>query len=266
MTDVTRYVELPLFLGLTEHKENVFTDLVKMPSLFAFGDTFTGKTMWEMNVLLTLMKHLTPDRLKLVIIDTKMVDFYPFRESKYLMDKVIDNPGDAIDCFKGIENEIDNRYRTFSQAGVRNIDDYNEKSNTKMPYIVCLIDEIAEIIINFPKETESFIKKVCMMGRAGGIHLIAGTNEVMPEVMTPNLRLNLKNLMVFKMRSGRYATDYMQAYLEGMKPDELEKPGDHIYKPAYDEPIKLRGKYIPDEEVESIIRELNSKKVKHKEK
>ena len=254
MTEETRKLKLPIFLGINDKKEEVFVDMTRMPYFFAIGDTLTGKTMWEINVLLTLMDNLSPEMLKLVIIDTKMVDFYPFRDSKYLMGEMITETSNAVDCFKGITNEIENRYRIFSKAGVRNIEEYNAKSETKIPYIVCVIDEIAEIIINFPKETEEFFEKICSMASPVGIHLIAGTSEVMPEVMTPKVRLNFKNFMTFKMRKERYDIDYMRAYLEGLEPDTLNGKGDHFFKPAYDEPIRLDGKFISDEDIEKRIK------------
>lgn len=260
MTTITsepKDLKLPIFIGRNEQNEDVYADLRRIHYFFAIGDTGSGKTVWEVNVLLGLMQHLTPEMLKLVIIDTKMVDFYQFKESKYLMEEMITETSDAVDCFKGIMNEIENRYRILSKAGVCRIEDYNAKNETKIPYIVCIIDEIAEIIINFKKETEEFFRRICMMARPVGVHLIAGTGEVMPEVMTPEVRLNFNNFMVFKMHKGRYDIDYMRAYLEGLEPDVLKGRGDHFFKPACDEPIRLRGKYISDEEIEKIIKKYS---------
>ena len=156
MTTITsepKDLKLPIFIGRNEQNEDMYADLSRTHYFLTIGDTGSGKTVWEINALLTLMQNLTPEMLKLVVVDTKMVDFYPFKESKYLMGEMITETSDAVDCFKGIVSEMENRYRILSQAGASRIEDYNAKNETKIPYIVCLIDEIAEIIINFKKET-----------------------------------------------------------------------------------------------------------------
>lgn len=245
-------LELPIFMGIDDQKEEIYGDLARICNLLVIGDTGTGKTMWLINATLSLIDKYRSDVLRLGVIDTRFVDFYPFENLKHLMWQTGCNSATAIERFKEVEKEIEERYRRMASLGVRNLAKYNEKSKDKMPYIVCIIDEIAEPMVEYPKETTEFFDKVIGMGRAAGVFLLASTKEIMPEVMSPKVRLLFKNIIAYYMRPARCDTDYMKAYLEEVEPYTLENLGDHIYKNEYEPPVKLSGRFVDDETIEKI--------------
>lgn len=250
-------LKLPVFMGLDEQNEEVYADLAKIPHLLVIGDTGTGKTMWLTNAILTLIRKYSSDMLKLSLIDCGYVDYFGFEKLKHLMGPSGTDATGAIERLKALDNEITERYRRMSQLGVRNIEEYNQKSEEKLPYIVCVIDEIAELMVNYQKETEEFLERITHMGRAPGIHLMAGTREVMPEVMSPKVRLYLKSFIAYGIREPRYDIDYMRAYLDGVEPKYLNKLGDHIYKNEFEAPIKLGGRFISDEDIAAEVEKIN---------
>ena len=256
MTNETNELKLPILMGLNEQNEEVYADLAKIPHLLVIGDTGTGKTTWITNAILTLIRKYTSDMLKISLIDCGYVDYFGFENLKHLTAKTGTDATGALERLKAIDNEITERYRRMSKLPVRNIEEYNQKSEEKLPYIICVIDEIAEIMVEHQQEMEEFLYRITHMGRAPGIHLIASTREVMPEVMSPKIRLFLRSFVAYYIREPRYDIDYMKAYLEGVEPNELDKLGDHIYKNEFEAPIKLGGRFIPDEEIAAEVEKL----------
>ena len=249
--------ELPLFVGTDENTQDLFMDFACVRRLLIIGDSGEGKSTLASNMILSLMQQLSPEQCQIALIDTRLLEFPLLENAKHIHSKAF-SVEDALDCLQHLDEIIRERYRILAKAECARISDYNAKSKEKLPYIVCFIDEIADMLVNYPDKATELLQRVCNGGPVG-VFLIAATKELMPEVFSAEIRLLFKNFITFEISEAKCDVDYIKVYLDGIEPWNLKKLGQHVLKMEYDEPMVLQGKLITDEEIEQKIASLSGK-------
>ena len=230
--------------------------LNKMPHLLIAGATGSGKSV-SMNAIITsILLSKKPDELKLLLIDPKKVEFAPFEKIPHLIGPVISDPMQAAAALNVVVKMMDERYETFSKVGVRNIAGFNEKVETfpeenltKMPWIIVIIDELADLMSVAGKDVETSIQRITQLARAAGIHLIVATQRPSVDVVTGVIKANIPSRIAFAVSS---AVD-SRTILDTTGAEKLLGYGDMLYVPM-GEPhaLRVQGVYVSDEEVSMI--------------
>ncbi|MDO7785819.1 FtsK/SpoIIIE domain-containing protein [Desulforamulus aquiferis] len=195
--------ELPLVVGVDDVGSPVLTDLVKVRHLLVAGATGAGKSWFLNEVLVTLITSKSPDDLKFVLVDPKKVELRPYHGMPHTI-KVATEVKDAVDALKMLVQEMDRRYKIFEEIGAKNIQQYRMKVSGKdslMPYIVGVIDELADLMVQAKKEVEPLIQRLAQLARAAGIHLIVATQRPSVDVITGVIKANLPSRIAFRMVS-----------------------------------------------------------------
>lgn len=196
---------LPFVCGIDMHNQPVFKCLTNAPHLLIAGETNSGKSVFVNALLITLILLKSPDELHLYLIDPKMVEFTNYERIPHVK-KLIINMEEAKETLESLTNEMDERYKLFSQKKVKKISDYNKKSNKRLPYIVCAIDEYNDLKMQY-KEVETIVERLGQKARAAGIHLIICTQRPDKNVMTGIIKANLPSKICFKLGgSSHYRT------------------------------------------------------------
>ena len=166
-------------------------DLAQMPHMLVAGATGSGKSVWINSMLLSLLVNKSPDELELVLIDPKRVELAPYRDLPHLMRPIVTDAGpEAAPTLQAVIGEMMGRYRAMEDAGVRNIATYNDSAETKLPYIVVVIDELADLMMTSAKDVEDALCRLAQMGRATGIHLVVATQRPSVDVITGLIKAN----------------------------------------------------------------------------
>jgi S-DNA-T family DNA segregation ATPase FtsK/SpoIIIE len=279
----------PLFLSLGKDigGKAVYADLAKMPHLLIAGTTGSGKSVAINSMILSILYRLSPENCRLILIDPKMLEFTPYNGIPHLLTPVVTDPGKAVVALKWAVREMEDRYRAMSQMGVRNIDGYNEKlreaqkSGTKlkrvvqtgfipenrrpiyeeqelgfnfMPYIVIIVDEMADLRIVDGKDVESSVQRLAQMARAAGIHLIMSTQRPSVDVITGTIKANFPTRISLSVTSKIDS----RTILGEMGAEQLLGRGDMLYMPSGQRPIRVHGPFVSDLEVEEIVNFLIS--------
>lgn len=268
---------LPLALGKTISGDAFIADLAKMPHLLIAGSTGSGKSVGINTIIASLLYHKMPDELKFVIIDPKKVELTQYAAlSNHFMacspdvkDMIITDPEEAVAVLKSLVLEMEERYTILSNVGQRNIVDYNIKvkegkydGDTKMkhrhmPYIVCVIDELADLMLTASKEIETPIIRLAQMARAVGIHLILATQRPSVNVITGIIKAN------FPARIGYLVASKIDSrtILDMSGSESLLGNGDLLYlSPGSPKPIRVQNSFISTDEVERICEHIHSQK------
>lgn len=196
---------LPFVCGIDMHNQPVFKCLTNAPHLLIAGETNSGKSVFVNALLITLILLKSPDELHLYLIDPKMVEFTNYERIPHVK-KLIINMEEAKETLESLTNEMEERYKLFSQKKVKKISDYNKKSNKRLPYIVCAIDEYNDLKMQY-KEVETIVERLGQKARAAGIHLIICTQRPDKNVMTGVIKANLPSKICFKLGgSSHYRT------------------------------------------------------------
>lgn len=200
----TTQATLPLALGKTMTNDILLADLAQMPHLLMAGATGQGKSVGLNTVLMSLIHKLSPDELKLVLIDPKAVELniYSALRDSYLAMPVVTNPVMAYLVLATLCNVMDNRYTKLDAAGVRNIAEYNEVSDEKMPYVVVVIDEYGDLTLVSGKEMVKVICRLAQKARAVGIHLIVSTQRPSVKIVTGDIKANFPTRIAFRTTTG----------------------------------------------------------------
>ncbi len=243
-------------LGKNLFGEPVSVRLDKMPHLLIAGATGSGKSVCMNAIITSFLLRTHPDDVKLLLVDPKKVEFTPYHDIPHLIGPVINDPSQANVALKAIVKEMDDRYNLFSLVGVRKIDDYNtyvatHKDNqlTKLPYIVVIIDELADLMVVAGKEVESSIQRITQLARAAGIHLIVATQRPSTDVITGIIKANIPSRIAFAVSS---AID-SRTILDHAGAERLLGNGDMLYMPIGEQtPLRVQGVYVSDDEVNAI--------------
>lgn len=236
------------------------TDIAKTPHLLVAGSTGSGKSVCINSFLATILMKYRPDEVKLLLVDPKKVELSNYNGVPHLLCPVVTDPKKASVALQKIVSEMEKRYDLFSEKGVKNIGTYNEwvdKENQKskvpikkMPYIVVIIDELADLMLVASKEVEDSIMRITQMARAAGIHLIVATQRPSTDVITGVVKANIPSRISFTVATGIDS----RTILDQTGAEKLLGKGDMLFLPmGENDPIRIQGTYISDDEIRRVI-------------
>lgn len=241
--------KLTLVLGKDIGGQSVITDLAGMPHLLIAGTTGSGKTVCVNSLILSLLYRNTPQELKFLMVDPKMVELAPFNGLAHLLCPVVTDAKKASVALGWVVSEMEERYRLLAKVAVRNIESYNEKQE-KIPYIVVIIDELADLMMIARNEIESAITRLAQLSRAVGIHLILATQRPSVDVVTGVIKANFPARISFKVASkvdSRTVLDMNGA-------DKLLGKGDMLFlRPGESKLIRAQGSLVSDKEINKVV-------------
>ncbi|MER2261034.1 MAG: FtsK/SpoIIIE domain-containing protein, partial [Psychrobacillus sp.] len=243
-------------LGLDLTGKPVTIDLRKMPHGLIAGATGSGKSVFINSLLVSLLYKATPDELKLLLIDPKMVELAPFNHIPHLVSPVITDVKAATAALKWAVEEMERRYQLFAHIGVRDISRYNTLATEKrqfaqkLPYLVIVIDELADLMMMAPTEVEDAICRIAQKARACGIHLVLATQRPSVDVITGLIKANIPTRIAFSVSSQIDS----RTILDQQGAERLLGRGDMLYQGnGMSSPVRIQGTYVTDEEIESVI-------------
>lgn len=245
---------LRLALGKNVNNEYVTADLKKMPHLLIAGATGSGKSVCMNTILTCLLYQNAPEDLRFILIDPKRVELNAYRGIPHLLTPVITDPDKAILALRWAVAEMNHRYKQLETDGEVNIDNYNKKKpDNKMPFIVIVIDELADLMMVASKEIEASICRIAQMARAVGIHLIVATQRPSVDVITGLIKANIPARIAFTVSSGIDS----RTILNRQGAESLLGAGDMLYQdPNSVRLIRIQGIYISSDEIKSITNEI----------
>jgi len=238
-------------LGLNVSGEAVVTDIAKMPHLLIAGATGSGKSVAVNAFISSILFRASPNEVKFILVDPKRVELTQYNDIPHLLTPVIVEPKKVVSALKWAMNEMDRRYKTFAEVGVRNLEAFNELSGFQaLPYIVIIIDELADIMLFNPADVEEAVTRIAQMARATGIHLVLATQRPSVDVITGLIKANIPARMAFNVTS---MTD-SRVILDSPGAEKLLGRGDMLYTPPDQaKPSRIQGTYITDKEVRALI-------------
>lgn len=245
-------------LGLGVSGQPAIADIQKMPHVLIAGQTGSGKSVCLNSWIFTLLFRASPDELRLIMVDPKRVELTPFNGIPHLLVPVIVEPDKVVSALKWAVSEMERRYKLFSEVGAKNIETYNNMAAFQtLPFIVIVIDELADIMLFSPGEVEESICRIAQMARAVGIHLVVATQRPSVDVITGLIKANIPARMAFAVSS---STD-SRVILDSVGAEKLLGRGDMLYiPPELAKPVRIQGCYVSDSEIEKLITFLKSQK------
>ncbi len=255
---------LPIVLGKTIANEVYIADLATMPHLLIAGATGAGKSVCINVIISSLLYACSPDKVKFVLIDPKRVELFQYQHLKnhFLMrfpgidEQIITDPQKAVYALKCVVKEMEIRYETLEKAGVRNIGDHNRRiPEEALPYIVVVIDELADLMITAGRDVEEPIIRIAQLARAVGIHLIVATQRPSVDVITGIIKANFPARIAFQVASRVDS----RTILDGSGAEQLLGNGDMLYQPSNQpKSMRIQGPYVSSGEVEEITSFIGS--------
>ena len=239
----------------------VVTDIAKMPHLLIAGATGSGKSVCINTLIVSILYKASPEDVKLIMIDPKVVELSVYNGIPHLFIPVVTDPKKAAGALNWAVTEMMNRYNTFAEYSVRNLQEYNRKVEgmripegeerpEKMPQIVIIVDELADLMMVAPGEVEDAICRLAQLARAAGIHLIIATQRPSVNVITGLIKANMPSRIAFSVSSGVDS----RTILDMNGAEKLLGKGDMLFYPqGYQKPARLQGAFVSDEEVSSIV-------------
>ena len=245
--------KLSFGLGVDLNGKTIVTPINKMPHGLIAGTTGSGKSVCSHSLIISLLLKNKPDELKLLLVDPKSVEYVFYQELPHLVTPIISDPKLASQALKWACDEMDNRYKLFAQLKVRNIEDYNQKlesegySEPKMPYILILIDELADLMQTASADVEQSIQRITQKARAAGMHLIVATQRPTTDVVKGTIKANIPTRIAFRVSS---PTDSM-TILDYGGAEQLLGRGDMFFKNDFGT-TRIQGAFIKDDEIEAV--------------
>ena len=233
----------------------VIGDIAKLPHLLIAGTTGSGKSVCTNSIITSLLYKATPEEVRLIMVDPKMVELGIYNGIPHLLIPVVTDPKKAAGALQWAVTEMMKRYRTFSEVGVRKLEEYNSlaaktEGMEKMPSIVVLIDELADLMLVAAKEVEESICRVAQMGRAAGMHLVIATQRPSADVITGLMKANIPSRIAFAVASAMES----RIILDTMGAEKLVGKGDMLFAPlGSGKPTRVQGCFISDEEVARVV-------------
>ncbi len=279
--------KLPLILGKDIGGSPIIADLARMPHLLVAGTTGSGKSVSVNAMILSLLYRMTPDQCKFIMIDPKMLELSVYNGIPHLLTPVVTDPRKAVVALKWVVREMEDRYRAMSQLSVRNIDGYNDKISTandkgevltrqvqvgfdnesgrpqfeeqeldmkELPFIVVIVDEMADLMLVAGKDVEGAIQRLAQMARAAGIHLIMATQRPSVDVITGTIKANFPTRISFQVTS---KIDSRTILGEGGA-EQLLGQGDMLYMAGGGRTIRVHGPFVKDHDVENVANDLRA--------
>ncbi len=278
--------EIPIALGKDVSGKPIISDLTKMPHVLIAGATGAGKTVCINAIITSLLFHSSPDNLRFIMVDPKIVEMKVFNSLPHMLIPVVTDPKKVPGALKWLLNEMEHRYETFAKVGVRNIAGFNgrtkperekteaeknEEAQTeisvprdegvldeipdKLPYIVCIVDELADLMMVAPADVETGIARLAQLARAAGIHLVIATQRPSVNVITGVIKANLPCRISFQVSSKIDS----RTILDGPGAEQLIGRGDMLFSPpGSSKIIRSQGAFVSDEEIADIVNNLKS--------
>ncbi|MCY6372528.1 FtsK/SpoIIIE family DNA translocase [Clostridium ganghwense] len=248
----------------------IVADLSKMPHLLIAGATGSGKSVCINTLIISLLYKYSPDNVKLLLVDPKVVELSIYNDIPHLLIPVVTNPKKAAGALNWAVNEMTRRYKLFADNNVRNIESYNDLCNKnkieeKLPWIVIIIDELADLMMVCPGEVEEYIGRLAQMARAAGMHLVIATQRPSVDVITGVIKANIPSRISFAVSSQIDS----RTILDSSGAEKLLGKGDMLFYPVGEsKPIRIQGAFISEEEVEKVVDFIKAHKtdVKYEEK
>ncbi len=245
--------ELPLILGKEISGKIIVSDLTEMPHLLIAGATGSGKSVCVNSLIVSLLFQKSKEHVRFMMIDPKMVELKIYNGIPHLLTEVITDPREASKALRWVIYEMENRYRLLDEMFVRDIKTYNQKVKEKLPYIVVIIDEFANLMAIAQKEIEDTVVRLAAMSRAVGIHLIMATQRPSVDVITGLIKANFPYRIAFQVASKIDSRTIM----DSMGAEKLLGRGDMLFAPAGSMNVKrIQGAYIHEDEVFRLVREI----------
>ena len=255
---VNKNIRLPITLGKSISGYPIVGDLVSMPHLLIAGTTGSGKSVCINTLILSILYRHKPEHCKLILIDPKMLELSIYQGIPHLLSPVITEPKKATAALKWVVGEMENRYRKMTEEGVRNISGYNEKVGEDpkrvIPYIVVIVDEMADLMMIAGKEIENYIQRLAQMARAAGIHIVMATQRPSVDVITGTIKANFPTRISFQVTSKIDS----RTILGEQGAELLLGKGDMLFMSSASRVIRIHGPFVSDEEIEKITTFLRS--------
>lgn len=245
---------LTFLLGRDVSGSAGFADLAKMPHMLIAGATGSGKSVMINSFLTSLLYRNSPSNLKLILVDPKRVELTPYNDIPHLLTPVIVEPEKCISALKWAVAEMERRYKLFAEVGKRNIIEYNGvKPDETMPYIVIVIDELADLMVLAAQDVETLIVRLAQMARATGIHLVLATQRPSVNVITGLIKANIPARIAFSVTSQIDS----RTILDQAGAEKLVGRGDMLFtSPEHNKPIRIQGAYIDEKEIKAVTNYL----------
>ncbi len=251
--------KLSVALGLDVSGKPVIGDVGKMPHVLIAGQTGSGKSVAINTFLCSILLRASPSEVKLILVDPKRVELTGYNGIPHLLSPVITEADKVISALKWLQAEMDRRYKQFAQAGVRNIESFNEMSGFQaLPYIVLVIDELADIMLSSPVEVEDAITRIAQMSRATGIHMILATQRPSVNVITGLIKANVPTRIAFAVASQIDS----RVILDTQGAEKLLGKGDMLFLPPDQaKPLRIQGAFLSDKEINTLLAFLKNQGV-----
>ena len=245
-------IKIPITLGKSISGFPIVGDLVSMPHLLIAGTTGSGKSVCINTLILSILYRHKPDDCKLIMIDPKMLELSIYQGIPHLLTPVITEPKKATTALKWVVKEMEKRYREMTEIGVRNISGFNEKASSesrkKMPYIVVIVDEMADLMMIAGKEIENYIQRLAQMARAAGIHIVMATQRPSVDVITGTIKANFPTRISFQVTSKIDS----RTILGEQGAELLLGNGDMLFMSSASRIIRIHGPYVSEKEIEKV--------------
>jgi len=243
--------KLAVTLGLDVSGKPIIADIATMPHVLIAGQTGSGKSVCVNTFLVSILFRASPSEVKFIMVDPKRVELIGYNDIPHLLSPVIVDTSKVLSALRWLTREMDRRYELFAQAGARNIDSYNEMSGFQaLPYIILLIDELADVMLLSPVEVEDAVTRIAQMSRAVGIHMILATQRPSVNVITGLIKANIPSRIAFAVSSqvdSRVIMDTQGA-------EKLLGKGDMLYLPPDQaKPSRIQGAFVNDEEIKKLV-------------
>lgn len=243
-------------LGLDVAGNPVAASIGSMPHALIAGTTGSGKSVMLNAWLATILFRTRPDEVRMILVDPKRVELSPYNGVPHLIHEVIVDPPKVLNSLKWTVNEMDNRYKKLEQAGTRNIESYNKLPDIeRLPYIIYVIDELADLMMVASKEAEDYINRIAQKARAVGIHLVLATQRPSVDIITGLLKSNIPTRLAFNVSSSVDS----RVIIDDIGAEKLLGKGDMMYKPPdASKPQRIQGAFVDESEIAAVVGFLKS--------